>query len=329
MENPGISIIVPVYNTSETLHRCVESLYSQTFKDFEVILVNDGSTDNSADLCQEILKKDSRFSYQAKKNGGLSSARNHGMKYAKGEFVAFLDSDDYVDGNFCQILYETAKPLNLDILNFGLKYVKDGVAENRASAFPKDRLIPRQEMDDLISKSSSNKVLYFSWSNMYRREFLETNSLIFDERVLLGEDTVFNLKALMHSSTVYSISAPVYNYVYNTNSLTQKKFKENLLKKFESQFNARMEIHKAWPEINSEVFMQDIAQNYVETTFFMLLANLHNSPGDRVKLAEEMRNSVVYEFSFSHSGFPMKVSLPMRIRVFLFRNRFFNLLLKV
>ena len=327
MEYPGISIIVPVYNTSDTLFRCVASLYAQTFANFEVILVNDGSTDNSAELCRQIVDRDSRFSYHLKKNGGLSSARNYGLKFAKGEFIAFLDSDDFVDENFCLILYEFAKSKNLDILNFGLRYVKDDYEEDRASALPKMQIIDRDILVSMISESSVNKMLYFSWSNLYRRQFLVENKLVFDEKVLLGEDTVFNLKAFMLSKSLFSIQDPLYNYVHNTNSLTQKKYKENLLHKFECQFSARLNIHKEWPEINGISYMEDLAQNYVESTFFMLLSNVRNSPGNRHKMMKEMRSSIIYEFSFRHYRFSFHVSIPMMLRIFLFRYRFFNLLL--
>lgn len=327
MESPGISIIIPVFNTSETLMRCVDSLRNQTFSDFEAILVNDGSTDNSEQLCKLIVASDSRFSYYSKTNGGLSSARNYGTKFAIGTFIAFLDSDDYVHIDFCKLLFATASRNNLDLLNFGLCYVKDGLGENRRSALPKDRLILRDELINLIADSSINKVLYFSWSNLYRKSFLIENNLVFDERVLLGEDTVFNLKAHMLSRATYSISDPLYHYVYNTNSLTQKKFKDNLLQKFESQFRARMEIHRAWPEINSDRFMRDIARNYVETTFFMLLANLHNSEGDKHLLVKEIRNSELYRFSFQYYQLSFNLKLTMWIRVFLFRYRLFGLLL--
>ncbi|MFJ7728161.1 glycosyltransferase family 2 protein [Neobacillus sp. NPDC097160] len=113
--NPAISIIVPVYNLEQYIKKCLDSILSQTFKDFEVIIVNDGSIDNSGSICNEIAYLDNRVRVIHKKNGGLSSARNAGIKIAKGDFLGFVDSDDYIDKDMYRVLYNLCKETNSDI----------------------------------------------------------------------------------------------------------------------------------------------------------------------------------------------------------------------
>ena len=100
-----ISIIVPIYNVEKYLRQCLDSIMNQTYQNFECLLINDGSPDNSANICREYVDKDSRFKYFEKENGGVSSARNLGIEYSKGEYITFIDSDDWVDSDYLELLY--------------------------------------------------------------------------------------------------------------------------------------------------------------------------------------------------------------------------------
>ena len=108
MSNPKISVIIPVYNAESTLRRCVDSVLAQTFTDFECLLINDGSKDKSGEICDEYARKDSRVKVFHKENGGVSSARNVGLDNARGEWVSFVDSDDWVEGDILESMYKTA-----------------------------------------------------------------------------------------------------------------------------------------------------------------------------------------------------------------------------
>ena len=112
-----VSVIIPVYNVEKYISRCLESLANQTLKDLEILIVNDGSTDNSRSIIEKYLKKHSlRIKYFEKQNGGLSSARNYGLKYATGEYIAFLDSDDYVEKDMYEDMYKIAKKDDADMV---------------------------------------------------------------------------------------------------------------------------------------------------------------------------------------------------------------------
>ena len=105
MENELISVIVPIYNVENYLRMCLDSIQNQTYKNFECLLINDGSPDNSAEICREYVAKDSRFRYFEKENGGVSSARNYGVELAEGSFITFVDPDDWLEPNYLEILY--------------------------------------------------------------------------------------------------------------------------------------------------------------------------------------------------------------------------------
>ena len=116
MNNPKISVIVPVYNVEQFLPRCINSILAQTFTDFEVLLINDGSADNSGRICDEYAKKDNRIRLFHKGNGGVSSARNIGLKNVKGELICFIDSDDYLDKKFLQRMVKAMEENDVDLV---------------------------------------------------------------------------------------------------------------------------------------------------------------------------------------------------------------------
>ena len=109
MENELISIVVPIYNVDNYLRQCLDSIQNQTYQNFECLLINDGSPDNSADICREYVSKDARFRYFEKENGGVASARNLGIKYSKGKYITFIDSDDWVDLDYLEVLHSKIK----------------------------------------------------------------------------------------------------------------------------------------------------------------------------------------------------------------------------
>jgi len=127
---PKISIIVPVYNVEKYIHRCIDSILHQTFKDFELILVDDGSLDNSGKICDEYAKEDDRIKVIHKENGGLSDARNVGLDIAQGEYIAFVDSDDWIEKDMYSILYENIRKYNADISICKMRKIFDSTVDN-------------------------------------------------------------------------------------------------------------------------------------------------------------------------------------------------------
>lgn len=198
-----ISVIVPIYNTEKYLHRCIVSILNQTFTDFELLLVNDGSTDKSGEICDEYAKKDSRICVFHKENGGVSSARNMGLLNAKGEWIAFCDSDDWLDDNFLNnLLYVANDKTDLVIGEMQYSYIGNNVKTDN-STVKLDKFIYLRKM--FVSGFTS------VFNILYRREFIENINLKF-EPIRYSEDFIFSVKAICLASQIEYAKDAVYHY---------------------------------------------------------------------------------------------------------------------
>lgn len=230
MTEPKITAIVPAYNIAEHLPRCVESLLGQSFAGLEVILVDDGSTDATGEICDRFAAQDPRVQVIHQKNGGLAAARNAGMAVAQGQYISFIDGDDYlVPGSF-EELWQIVLAHRPDLVCFGFKKVRDGeTLEQRLRPYGEglyqgDSLTPL-ELDAI----SYRKVLDYSvprvlsaWANLYCRAWLKDRGLFFrSERELLNEDYLFVLQAMWAAETVYVLPEGLYCYVTREGSLSR------------------------------------------------------------------------------------------------------------
>lgn len=230
---PKISIIVPVYNVEKFLERCVQSLRNQTLQDIEIILVDDQSPDNCPQMCDDYAKLDSRIKVVHKKNGGLGYARNSGMEIATGEYIAFVDSDDYVDLDMFESMYEAALDYNADFVRVdNYKESMDGIILNKEYVPPmREGVYNREELREellytqLGMKPSDDGSKYVScsvWRNIYRKEIIDRLALKFvSERDLISEDIPFNIDFMMNCERAAVINRKFYHYIVNDSSLTQ------------------------------------------------------------------------------------------------------------
>ena len=230
MKIPKVSIIVPIYNVEKYLDRCMNSLVNQTLKDIEIIMVDDGSPDNCPKMCDEWAKKDSRIKVVHKKNGGLGYARNSGLDVATGEYVAFVDSDDYVEASMYEVLYNTAKnnQCNAVFSGFYQDYYTE-VSEKREvtkyTEFGRDVLgnlainfiaAPPYCKNEYVHEMSV-------WHSVYLRDTIEENSIRFvSERIYASEDVPFQIDFLKMSEKIAFIPDCFYHYCYNEGSLTKQ-----------------------------------------------------------------------------------------------------------
>ena len=210
----NISIIIPVYNTEKYLSLCIESILSQSFGDFELLLVDDGSIDNSGKICDEYAEKDSRIRVFHKENGGVSSARNLGLDNAKGEWVYFVDSDDELLPGGLQIL---ANGINSDcdiVLGGYNKYNDAGELVN--TFHEGERLIFSKEksLSTIYQFHSDNyPYLGYMWLRLFRRDIIQEKSIRFDSDITIKEDTLFSVKYICRSNgKTWFDSTPVYKY---------------------------------------------------------------------------------------------------------------------
>ena len=188
-----ISVIVPVYNVENVLHYCIDSILNQTYKDFELILVDDGSTDKSGNICDEYADKESRIRVFHKENGGVSSARNFGIDNANGDYICFIDSDDYVNGDYLELLMHTKS-----------KYPESDniwccfTTINSYGGNPQNRNCIKSDKDCVEFDRSQIMTLHEKWLDagpvckLYSKEVIVKNRIRFNESISLGEDLIFN-----------------------------------------------------------------------------------------------------------------------------------------
>lgn len=208
---------MPVYKVEKYLNKCIESLVNQTYKDLEIILVDDGSPDNCPQICDDWEKKDKRIKVLHQKNSGVSVARNNGLKFAGGEYIGFVDSDDYIESEMYECLLADIKQSESDISvcsHFVEK--KDGAIV--ADSFEKNGVYSQREAVEIISYNMNNSV----WNKLFKKQVVE--NIFFDSEHTFGEDHLFLMKVLYNCQKVSFISRHLYYYVQRENSTTGSAF---------------------------------------------------------------------------------------------------------
>ena len=208
-----VSVIVPVYNVEPYLDKCLNTLVNQTLKKIEIIIVNDGSKDNSEKIIEKYLKKyPEKIKYIKKANGVLSSARNEGLKYASGEYIGFVDSDDYVSLNTFNLMYKKAKEKNFDLVVCNLNYVYETKTKMVSAGLDKDL-----ENEDEVKK---NIVFLYPavWNKLYKKEILD--SLKFKEGIWY-EDVEFNFRVYPRVKSIGYVDKPLIQYVQRESSISK------------------------------------------------------------------------------------------------------------
>lgn len=216
-----ISIIVPVYNVEEYLEKCVMSLVNQTLQDIEIVLIDDGSPDNCGKICDDFACKDSRVKVLHKANGGLSSARNAGVKIAKGDFLMFVDSDDWVEPNFCETALDKLEKYDVDILSFGYNWIKsDGSIKEMST--DKDKILSSEKgIEELITLKD---VIYnLPCNKIYKAKLFE--GIEFPDGKLY-EDQGTTYKLFHKAKSIAVIIDRLYNYIQRGNSIQGGRLKK-------------------------------------------------------------------------------------------------------
>ena len=281
-----ISIIVPVYMAEKTLCRCVESIIHQSFSDFEVILVDDGSTDKSGELCDSYAEHDSRINVIHKENGGVSSARNTGILASSGEYISFCDSDDYLELDYLEGLYQTAKNhpecdhiwccFN-SVSSYHVQQKK-----NNASHVAPVELCNVKSYASLQERVLTNQ----PWNKLYRAEIIKKKGIIFPETMSLGEDLIFNLAYLDASENdkIALIREPLYNYFSENENSLDKKFRPNLLEIYKEIDGLVYDHLEKW-DVSQDQF--SVFYNYQFFHFESVLDNTMKNPSlslnDKIK----------------------------------------------
>lgn len=216
MYTPLVSIIVPIYKVEPYLRRCLDSIVNQTYANLEIILVDDGSPDGCPQICDEYASNDNRIIVVHKKNGGLSDARNVGLDICKGDYISFVDSDDYVDHNFIESLIEPTKKDSYDFI------IADHLSSNeqKGSTHLSCNEGPIQDNLTIIRSYCSLQYPPSAWAKIYRSSFLKSNQFRF-QKGLLFEDQLWSCMLASSAEKIFIIHKQVYHYTIRTDSIMQ------------------------------------------------------------------------------------------------------------
>ena len=217
-----LSIIVPVYNVEKYLPKCLESLIKQTLKDIEIICVNDGSMDNSLAILKEFASKDSRIRIIDNQHQGVAKTRNTGIEQSTGEYIGFVDSDDYIDIDFFEKLYNSATKSNSDIAIASILKHKNFFNIYNAKYTKEETAITIQDKIKLCE--DKKHFFFYAWNKIYHSGFIKENNIKFSEGQIY-EDVMFAIKALYYSNKIISVYGTKYHYIEHENSLTKYKDK--------------------------------------------------------------------------------------------------------
>ena len=245
---PYFSLILPVYNVEKYVKRCVNSLLRQEYTDYEIILVDDGSADSSGSICDKLADKNNNIFAYHKENGGLSDARNYGMDRAKGNYILFIDSDDWVDEKLLISLHNHLNKSNVDILKFGFQKMQEGNYKNTFFSYFNIGVYDRRQIEETILPYTIGPKRLFCyeqnacksvWSHVYSLNFLRENNIRFvSEREILNEDYLFNLHTLLYAKSLEVTHYILYYYDYREGSLS-KRYITN-------EFERKLKLHREY-----------------------------------------------------------------------------------
>ncbi|MBQ4545110.1 MAG: glycosyltransferase [Oscillospiraceae bacterium] len=244
MTKPSLSIVVPVYNTEKYLRRCMDSITNQTLNDIEIIIVDDGSKENCAILCDEISKADSRIKVVHKENGGLGFARNSGIEAATGEYVGFVDSDDYIEPTMYEALYNAAKKHNADLCLSGICFVggnmfSESGGDTRKEYFEEETVFEKEDMKKLLlgvvgslpNEPDDSRYGVSVCKNIFKTSVIREKGIEFlSERQILSEDTLFMVDYIKSAKSAIGVPGAYYCYCRNEDSLS-KSYNKNRFEK--------------------------------------------------------------------------------------------------
>lgn len=261
--NVSVSIIIPIYNAVNDIERCLKSLINQTFCDFEVILINDGSTDGSLEKCREFEQMDHRILVIDKEHEGISIARNRGLEIAKGRYICFVDGDDYVELNAIEEMYHIIESKKTDIVLFNHYRGKDEIEQVK---FPKNKVLHKYELKNILKKANTDFFIPFLWRNIYKNTKRQ-KKIRFRENLRYGEDSLYNLESYLSAESIYCSDHAYYHYMPNKNS-TMNSEKKDFLISLNHLYEEKMRVYDS---MNLNEYKIDLYQYTIQHSLSLLI----------------------------------------------------------
>ena len=217
-----VSIIVPVYNCEKYFRQCLESIINQSYRNIEIILVNDGSTDNSGEICDTYASNDNRIRVIHTKNSGPAAARNIGIENAKGSLIFFIDADDYVENDALELLIESYNRHKVDMVAGNFNKVKNSNIESKDNiTFSSNKLLTKQDILDYskcyLKKPNRFLLFAFSWGRLFKTSIIKENNIFFNTDLHTFEDVTFNFEYLKYTNNIFFLKKNIYNHLIHDN----------------------------------------------------------------------------------------------------------------
>ena len=274
------SVIIPVYNVENYLTRCLDSLLAQNYADLEILLIDNGSKDQSGQICEDYAAKFSNITAYHIPNKGVSSARNFGLAKAKGEFICFVDADDYLEGNLFSDL-DSQLDSQLDLLVFSYY---NSIEQNLSEITRSAKILPTEGKKDksdfiaLFQELCLTDMMYTVWNKIYRRKFLEEHQIVF-ESYELGEDVRFNLNVYQHVNTVFLVKSCYYVYISGRVDSAMRQFNPNRMNYQLEELGKVDQLMTSW-NIHDDQFIDQIKAR-------ILMSNIQNISKQKMSLSKK------------------------------------------
>ena len=323
MSNLSISVIMPVYNAEKSLKKSVDSVLNQTFPDFELIIVDDGSTDSSGLLCDEYAVKDKRVKVIHQENSGVSKTRNTGIDAANGEYLVFLDSDDVMDLNLLEDNLNIVRKLNPDVLIFNFRYTfADHSVDN---TFKQDEIFfgdNKKFFDEKLEMVVEKELMNAPWNKIIRRDLVKNNKLYFDERYSILEDAMFSLMVCAKAETICINSDIYHSYIlWETGSL-RTKWTDNRFSAIKEFYRLERKYCSRYEENQQQLhFFAKRFGNHILAYMQMVSVNSELSFKKKRELIKEVCNDNKVRQTLLNKQFNKKLELNKRIINFLVKLR--------
>lgn len=332
MKKKKVSIIIPVYNSEKTLEKCIDSVRDQTYKNIEILIINDGSQDNSLSIMNKYKNKDKRIIIINQENKGLSGARNTGIKNATGDYITFIDSDDYINETMIE-----------ECMNIFIKYNCDAIRNNYIYDYPngnkslnkdeinKEQLInlkDENQKESLVKKILMGKIQSYSWLLIIKRKIFTEKHLQFDEDILFMEDIIFLNRLLLSIDSIFLMGKPNYYYYQNKEGMTKNY--SNYIK----NMNNILIMNQRLNEILS--LYKERAYYYIEITNAMYINGIigylkdiiiNNQEYSKIEIElKKIREKDIMKYMLKNKNTKI-LKIHYRIYIFLYRLRMYNLLI--
>ena len=308
IEEKKISVIVPIYNVEKYLEKCINSIVFQTYKNIEILLIDDGSTDKSSYICEEWKKRDSRINVVHKANGGLSDARNCGLNIASGEYVCFIDSDDYIENDYIEKLYKILIENKLRVSQCGINYINENDKKLKQIGYRTDIVLKGREIikDSCDKHFIENEVV---WNRLYDIKIFE--NLRFPKGKI-HEDEYITYKILYNEDKIAITAECLYKYRQSNNSIMRSKYSIKKFRDFSEAYKEKIMYFKEREDIE---LYDMVIRSYLSNLSNIFIKIKKNIPNSR-KYLEEIKEEYRYYFKYVINSKNLALKNKIKISIF-------------